>query len=302
MKALILSDLHPDMYFGYVIKPEELRGLTEKTEEMVYRTLDWMWNIYAVPATDAILIAGDLANDYLTFTSEINWLAGKYCEVYLCLGNHDLTVRGATSSKSNLQFTSSEQKIEKMKEHCAKFPNVHLLDGNVVNGIGGCMMTCDLKCDCAPNYDHRTEWKRKWYDGKHWRYMGQEPGLIWNDCKQKLDAIVAQKPKFILTHFAPYQVGVNFKHRLSNDNKFFYFNAEEWLEKLDHNTTWICGHTHTRKYCEYVNEQNELIKILCNPFGYPGEHDTYADKWCYKDGKLDRTSIDTTYDDYIVEI
>ena len=30
--------------------------------------------------------------------------------------------------------------------------------------------------------------------------------------------------------------------------------------------------------------------------------ETYADKWCYKDGKLDRTSIDTTYDDYIVEI
>jgi hypothetical protein len=51
-----------------------------------------------------------------------------------------------------------------------------------------------------------------------------------------------------------------------------------------------------------VNEQNELIKILCNPFGYPGEHETYADKWCYKDGKLGRTSIDTTYNDYIVEI
>lgn len=302
MKALILSDLHPDMYFDYVIKPVEMRGLTEKTEEMVHRTMDWMWLKYAVPATDAILIAGDLANDYLTFTSEINWLARKYCQVFLCLGNHDLIVRGATISKSNLQFTCSEQKIAKMKEHCAKYPNVHLLNGDVVNGIGGCMMSCDFKCESAPNFDHRTDWKHNWFDGKHWRYMGQEPGLIWNDCKQKMDAIVAQKPKFILTHFAPYQVGVNFKFRLSNHNKFFYFNAEEWLDQLDENTTWICGHIHDRKICEYVNKDNKLIKILCNPFGYPGEHDPLADHWTYYDGKLERGSLMTTYDDYIVEI
>ena len=114
MKALILSDIHPDMYYQYAVDSKRLRNPDPK-EDVVMETLDWMWKTYGIPETEAILLSGDLSNDYLTFTRTIKWLADKYSQTYLCLGNHDLIVRGATTSQSNLQFTSSEQKLDKMK-------------------------------------------------------------------------------------------------------------------------------------------------------------------------------------------
>lgn len=300
MKALILSDIHPDMYYSYAVKPNRLRGDDPK-EDVVFDTLDWMWKMYEIPMTPAILIAGDLSNDYLTLTRTIKWLSNKYEQVYFCFGNHDLIVRGATVSKSNLQFTSSEQKLNSVKEFCTKYPNIHLLEGDVVNGIGGCMMTCDLKCEAMPGFDHRIDWKRNWFDGLHWRYMNNEPGEIWNHYDKLMENIIAQKPKIIMTHFAPYQVGVNFKFRNSGHNKFFYFDAEKYLNELN-DTIWICGHIHDRKICNWVNETGGKVKILCNPFGYPGEHDQYADYVEIKDNEYKRDSLLVKHDDYIIDI
>ena len=65
-------------------------------EELVMKTMDWMWDFQSIPSTPAILISGDIANDYLTFTRVIKWLSQKYEQVYFTLGNHDLIVRGAT--------------------------------------------------------------------------------------------------------------------------------------------------------------------------------------------------------------
>ena len=102
MKALILSDIHVDMWFQYANAPKEFR-VDDPVEEVTYKTMDYLWNsIFQFPKTDAIIIPGDIANDFLTFTREINWLSKKYKEVYFVPGNHDILVRGATPSQSNL--------------------------------------------------------------------------------------------------------------------------------------------------------------------------------------------------------
>ena len=301
MKCLVLSDLHPDMWFSYATKPSRWKQEDPK-EDVVFDTLDWMWNTHEIPSTPAILIAGDLANDYLTFTREIKWLSQKYEQVYLTLGNHDLIVRGATPSKSNLQFKSSEEKIAKMKECCSAYPNVHLLDGDVVNGIGGTMMSCDLKCENYGGINYTIKWQREWFDGKHWRYMNQSPVDIWKNEEEKMNKIIEQKPKVILGHFAPYEVGVSWEFRNSPHNVFFFFNGSPFFNKLTQETTWVCGHIHDRKICEWENDSGTKIKILCNPFGYPGEGNPYTDYTVVKDGKIERESIKTTQSDFIIEI
>lgn len=300
MKCLVLSDIHPDMWYG-VADRNYRESVIEPKEEFVFNTLDWMWKFQSIPDTPAILISGDIANDYLAFTRIIKWLTQKYEQVYFTLGNHDLIVRGATLSQSNLQFKKSAEKVDAMKEYCSKFPNVHLLDGNIVNGIGGTMMTCDLKTETMPGIDYSLKWERNWFDGKHWR-VDNTPTEIWNHYEAKMNNIIKQKPKVIACHFAPIEVGVSFEYRNNPNNVFFYFTGTPFFNKITQDTIWTCGHIHNRKICEYENDAGKKIKILCNPYGYPGEGDLYTDVSVVKDGKWERKQIKTTHSDFIIDI
>lgn len=302
MKYYILSDLHIDFYEAYAVKPARYK-MADPAEDVTIDTLEYIWNTHFLPEADAIILAGDYSNDYLRFSRMIPWIAKKYSEVYLVLGNHDLTCRGATDSKSNLQFTSSEQKIAKMKEICDAIPNVHFLDGNIVNGIGGCMGMCDFKCE-APTYglDAFTNWKRNWYDGKHWRYFRQVPAAIWNYQEQLMMNIVKQKPKIMVTHFVPYELGVPFEFRVDPWNYVFYFKGEQFLEEMENDSYWICGHVHGRRMAEYVNSKGNVIHIRCNPFGYPQDYMPYCDIVDYTGEKIERTQTRMTHEDFIIEV
>lgn len=302
MKTLILSDIHVDIHFPYAVKPSRLK-LDDPKADVVIDSMDYLWKFYNIPIVDRIILAGDYSNDYLTFSRMIPWIAAKYKEVYLVLGNHDLTVRGSTPSKSNLPFVSSEKKIEAMKIVCAKHDNVHILDGEVINGIGGCMGMCDFKCE-APTYglDTFTAWKRNWFDGKYWRYFNQEPGKIWNHYDEKMMNIVTQKPKVVVTHFVPYELGI--PHDFRNDpwNYVFYFKGDKFFEELDNDTYWICGHVHGKRMADYVNSKGNVIHIICNPLGYPGERIAYCDFVDYTGPKIERSSFPTTFEDFIIDI
>lgn len=302
MKYYILSDLHIDFYEAYAVKPARYK-MADPAEDVTIDTLEYIWNTHFLPEADAIILAGDYSNDYLRFSRMIPWIAEKYTEVYLVLGNHDLTCRGATDSKSNLQFTSSEQKIAKMKEICDAIPNVHFLDGNIVNGIGGCMGMCDFKCE-APTYglDAFTAWKRNWYDGKHWRYFRQVPAAIWNYQEQLMMNIVKQKPKIMVTHFVPYELGVPFEFRNEPWNYVFYFKGEKFLEEMENDSYWVCGHVHGRMMAEYVNSKGNVIHIRCNPFGYPQDYMPYCDIVDYTGKKIERTQTRMTHEDFIIEV
>ena len=300
MKCLVLSDIHPDMWFYYADHSYK-ESTQDPKEELVMKTMDWMWDYQNIPKTPAILISGDIANDYLTFTRAIKWLSNHYEQVYLTLGNHDLIVRGATKSQTNLQFKTSAEKVTKMQEYCDTFSNVHLLEGNIVNGIGGTMMTCDLKVEALSYINYSIKWKREWFDGKHWR-VDKSPIEIWKDYEAKMYNIIAQNPKVIACHFAPIEVGVSFEFRNSPHNVFFYFNGSPFFNKITQDTIWTCGHIHDRKICEFENDIGKTIKILCNPYGYPGEGNPYTDYSYVKDGKWEREQIKTTHSDFIIDI
>ena len=303
MKAFVISDLHFDFYEAYAVEPARARK-ADPPEDVTIDTLEYIWSTHFLPETEAIILGGDYSNDYLRFSGFIPWIAKKYKEVFLVLGNHDLTCRGlATNSKSNLQFTCSEMKIAKMKEICNAIPNVHFLEGDVVNGIGGCMGMCDFKCE-IPHYglDPFTNWKRNWYDGKYWRYFRQEPGAIWNYYDKMMMDIVQQKPKVMVTHFMPIQLGIPHEYRNDPWNYVFYFDAEKYLEEMPDDSYWICGHTHGKRIAHYVNSKGNLINILCNPFGYPNDYMPYCDILDYTTEKLTRTCEVKTHEDFIIDV
>ena len=84
MQAFILSDLHPDTWFSYANKPSALRGDDVK-EDVVISTMEYLWKLFDYPDTDAIVLAGDVSNDWLTYTRAVKWLSNKYKEVYMCV-------------------------------------------------------------------------------------------------------------------------------------------------------------------------------------------------------------------------
>lgn len=269
MKTLLISDLHVDIYFECAVKPSRLKS-ADPSADVVYETLDYMWNEYSIPFTDAIVIAGDISNDVLTFERTVDWLARKYKKVYMTLGNHDIVVHGATCSKSNDRFTYSEEKIVVMTNSCRRYENVYLLENDIIDGIAGCMGMCDFKCG-VPVYslDPKIMWSRNWFDGQHWNYMNNDPERLCEHYERVLDKFVERQPRMIVTHFAPYELGIP-RHYMNNQWNFaFYFEAEKFLDKLDHETYWLCGHTHDRRTVDYKNEKGQTIHIVCNPLGYP---------------------------------
>ena len=77
---------------------------------------------------------------------------------------------------------------------------------------------------------------------------------------------------------------------------------KKYLDLLPDGTTWICGHIHDQKICDWVNSSGAHIRILCNPSGYPGEGRSEADTVKVVNGKIERDIVTTTHEDFIIDI
>jgi metallophosphoesterase superfamily enzyme len=272
MKYFFLSDLHTDFWWPYANERSEYEQ-PDPPEEVTRKTLDHLWRNqkrYDYPTdVDGIVVPGDLGNDWNTQTWTLKWLREKYNRVIYVPGNHDIAVRGGTSSKSNLPFKTSVMKIEALRKFCEE-SDITMLEGDVVDGIGGCMMMTDFS---VLNPDLKSwsqlNWKRHWYDGKTWRYFDNQPDEIMDHYRELMDKIVAQKPNVIVTHFAPSIMPIPFDSRNDPCQNFFYFDAHKWLNEIEHDTIWICGHVHANMRATYLNKKGALITCMCNPQGYP---------------------------------
>lgn len=293
MKAFAFSDLHIDDWCPV---------MRQSYEATVYDTMNKLWKNKQVPETPAILMAGDLANDIITYKHAMRWLSRRYERVYACLGNHDILCKEKLVSFHPSEYKTSDEKIEKIKEFCDSIDNVYLLDGNEVNGVTGTMGMCDFDCGSGDYFKHR-QWN-SWFDGKYWtKHISDDPKVIFNHYADVMTKMIQRHPSVVLTHFVPFEAGVNEKYKNSDSNRFFYFKAEKWLDMMDDGSHWICGHTHDRKVCDWVNRSGHRIKILCNPCGYHDEfvEDT-ADVTKVIDGKIIRTEEKVKNEDFIIEI
>lgn len=273
MRLFFVSDIHTDFWWPFANQKMDY-DVPDPSEEVPRKTLEHRWtsgrqiDLYPTDV-DGVIVPGDLGNDWNTSTYTLKWLREKYKKVYFVPGNHDIAVRGGTRSKSNVQFKTSIEKIDAYRKFCEE-NDITFLEGDVVDEIGGCMMMCDFTW--SPKYLRDGSilyWKRHWYDGKHWRYMKNDPEAIFNHYSEMLDKIVAQKPKVIVTHFCPSILPITFDWRNDPANDYFYFDASRWLDEIDRDTIWICGHTHDLKRATYLNRRGALITVMCNPLGYP---------------------------------
>ena len=284
MRYFVLSDIHTDLWFPKAVERKRWECY-DPHESVIRDTLDYIWELREYPTdVDGIIVPGDVTNDYQSTCYTIKWLSEKYKEVYLVPGNHDMTVRGGTPSRSNLPFQNSYEKLNNIEKFCDSLGNCKYLDSSMYNGIAGTMGFPDFKCcTYGPETSVRMKlyWQRQWYDGKFWRLSVKNPDALWADESLRIHDLITKDTKVLVTHYTPIQCGITPEFRNDLMNAFFFFDAKEFLEEFDHDAYWLCGHVHDARKTVYTNAKGFKITILCNPNGYPEDPHT----WVYEPGK-----------------
>ena len=233
-----------------------------------------------LPRADILCVAGDTSDNPKIFIDFYREVSKLYKSVFLVFGNHDLTVQHDDYFLQN-PFTETQKKLDWLKEKLAELPNVTLLDGTVATcgkiKIGGTMGFNDFSVGSALYPRTKSELKKEWqywFDNVNWRYKNNNPDLILQDELGKLSKIIQEKPDIIMTHFIPTAVGIPEKYKNEISNAFFYFDANNFLTSMKHNSLWIAGHTHdfSKKIFSYKKGLfTKKVNLLVNPIGYPME-------------------------------
>ncbi len=228
---------------------------------------------------DVLCIAGDTCDDPNIFVEFYSEVSALYRKIFTVFGNHDLTVGNQTYFRNN-PFKETQTKLDFLKAKLSELKNVSILDGTVEDfeglRFGGAMAFNDwtwayhLEQDEVCEYELLSRW-HYWYDYIHWNYMENNHGKILKTEMQKLDAVVAQKPDIIITHYIPLFFGVKKHYYHSDSTTYFYFNGQKYLDQLKDRSIWLAGHTHELFDKDLIQGDGRVIHLKINPVGYPDE-------------------------------
>lgn len=276
----VMSDIHIDFYLDLWKNNKEWGTQDTKIYENCIPSFEKFYELYMQPA-DVLIFPGDCANDYYAQINFYKFLGTKYNDVYVVFGNHDLCIKATFGNGNPFKYT--EQRCNAVKDMFKTDPHIHILDGELIDDIGGTMGMCDFHY--STNFDMGIpykikQWQTHWFDGKNWHIKTPEwhngfrinPIAIWVNEKQKMLNIIKHQPKIMITHFCPMELGVQREYENSSSTSYFYFEGKELLDMFEHEAWWFCGHIHAIGQCDYVNAKGNIIHIWALPNGYPGEN------------------------------
>lgn len=260
MKTYCVSDIHADHYVS--------------ENESHESTFDRIYDTGFLPA-EACCIAGDIADTVDIYVEFVEYISAKYAKVYIVFGNHDLD---AYYQNPEYHIETSIDKMVTIAKLIGRLPNVYLLDGSIVDGIAGTMGMCDCEYEFLPFasvYYNRYHW-REWYDNSIWKYMDNDPAVIWKVESGKMKNVACEATRLMMTHFAPVEMGVSPRYVDDRDTPYFVFTGRPFLNTLGC-SFWLCGHTHTAWKTNYERPDGTSVTIMCNPYGYPSGMDPYLE-------------------------
>lgn len=263
MTCFFVSDLHIDFY----------APLT-RTVPLLRRCFEDFFERHFLPA-DACCIAGDIANNYFTYVEFLKFIAEKYSQVYICLGNHDVITEREGVFGVDRDFPTSESKIAFYLEEAAKIPNLHLLENSHIGNVAGCLGMCDFSYKHSPDAtveNYKFLWKARWFDGRHWNYKDNDTAALWDYYRGVMLELTAARPKVMMSHFLPMEFGMAEMYLANPNSTYFFFQGDEFLRNLDEGSIWQAGHTHSAIKRVVRDSLGKSHLLLCNPVGYPTEH------------------------------
>lgn len=261
-----VSDIHLDFY----------ASINHTEHEMKKQIQQLITNILPSQPQEILVIAGDLGHDNhqnLFFLKELKTI---YSTILFVAGNHDYYL--ISDSIRQKYHNDSKLRINEMKAFVQTIPNVHFLEGNIIeiNGVrfGGTGMWYDFQFSIQHyncSYDSVFSiWKKTMNDSRRISNLGSfyEREYFFEQ-KKKLDAIISELD-VIITHVGPYwKQTAPLLHHLFEKHipSFYFFDATEYAP-LIHNKVWIHGHSHLRQSYTF-----NRCRIINPALGYPFEKD-----------------------------
>lgn len=237
MKIRLLSDLHTEFKLPY------------KTQE---------FNEYR--GEDVLVLAGDIASGSTNTFEVLKHFANIFPQVVYVAGNHEYY--GTTFSDFN----------NKIRQKCARLPNVHFLDRDTTQIEGVWFIGATLWTNFAKNALSEHAARSMIADFKLIKEFNPPDAIEqYYLAREYLKMAYEGFPgkKVIVTHFLPAQecISPRFARDNSGLNDYFANRLDNWIRELQ-DTTWLFGHTH-----DPIDVKIGSTRLVANPRGYYGAQD-----------------------------
>lgn len=256
MKIDYISDLHIDSY----------------TYDNFMTILEYYNKVFKNKQnSDILLVAGDMGHNIPQVSALFDMLKHDYKNILFCLGNHEYWYY-----TGRVKYKNWNDKVNELKSTlCGE--QVKFMDGNIFdyNGIaiGGSSMWYDFSSAVSrdvPQEKFNSMCNCYFVDPSKMGFGGMMDCDAWFN-KEKTKAVnIINDCDVYFSHVGPKEPD-NIPDKFDNfTTGFFYFDGKEMMNKSKLKT-WVYGHTHETISEEYVRDDGEIIKLLCNPVGYNQE-------------------------------
>lgn len=279
MKIDYISDLHIDFYIN---ETSNLEKLNKQLDNLILNILN-----NDLTNRDVLIIAGDLGHYFSMDSRFVKKMKEIYNDVLIVPGNHDLYL--VSHSQESKYQRESLNRMREMKYFC-KDNGIHYLDGQTVNirgiNFAGLGMTWDMSY-ARTLYDDVSvgevlgHWENVMNDankmfskgirnmriptayGASYKQTSFKPLDYFDDQYTKLLNIL--DADVMITHYGPKIPDCLPKKYKNMTTTFYFFDGLDIIDKIKPKY-WVYGHTH-----RIIDETHNGCRLLCNPYGYPGE-------------------------------
>lgn len=224
--------------------------------------------------SDSLIIAGDVANNYLLTIQVIMEAKQYYDRVIFVDGNHEHYSNighGLTVSQTNQKFIDLAQNNPGIHYLNGKNHSIEI-DGTLIIGFNGWYNF--LSCQNKSRDEQHAIWKEQMNDRRYIRFDKYPDIMAW-DQAEELMAMVQEansndmiKDIIVVTHTVPHIKGVVPPgHHWYATNGSYHNTYMERVWFGQHKIkTWVFGHTHN-----FHDFDDCGIRFITNPRGYMNE-------------------------------
>lgn len=224
---------------------------------------------------DVIVLPGDICTDFSVISRLLQYSIPSHIQVVMVPGNHEY------------EGKRFKDVMERLKALEKEFDNFHVLQNETIDIEGirfigttlwsnfegsGIQWKGELKKWAKQNIIDFTYIFKENKEGVEPRFISWNPDDMETEFNKSYEFLEYElrrnstnKPKIVVTHFAPHQNSVSKQYADKMHNAYWVNHLPELMGFSDY---WVHGHTHST-----FDYEVEGTRVICNPRGYSKLYD-----------------------------